>query len=140
MISLLVIVILYITSRMGVSILFTSIPIMLLAYAGSIKFSAHNEMIRFDDMKMTVAMVVSFLVFKFSAIHIQVIIVVVLFCMVLEKDRAGMGITPIPIVLFWLIISFELPLVYGFLQVIVRFRFSVGQVKSYFGQVHYPFQ
>lgn len=75
MISLLVIVILYITNRMGVSILLTSIPIMLLAYAGSIKFSAHNEMIRFDDMKMTAEMAVSFLDFKFSAIHIQVIIV-----------------------------------------------------------------
>ncbi|MCI8974311.1 MAG: hypothetical protein HFH79_12110 [Lachnospiraceae bacterium] len=61
--------------------------------------------------------------------------------MVLEKDRAGMGIPPIPIVLFWLIISFELPLAYGFLQVIVRFQISVEQVQSYFGQAQpfFPF-
>ena len=51
------------------------------------------------------------------------------------------AIPPIPIVLFWLIISFELPLAYGSLQVIVRFQISVEQVQSYFGQAQpfFPF-
>ncbi len=81
-ISLSVIAILCITGRIGVSILLTSMPMMLLAYAGSIKFAARNELIRLDDLKLTEAaeMAFSFLDFQFSSIQIRVIIVVVLFC------------------------------------------------------------
>lgn len=52
-ISLTVIAILCITGRVGISILLTSIPMMLLAYAGSIKFAARNELFRLDDLKLT---------------------------------------------------------------------------------------
>lgn len=54
-ISLTVIAILCITGRGGISILLTSIPMMLLAYAGSIKFAARNELFRLDDLKLTEA-------------------------------------------------------------------------------------
>ncbi len=45
----------------------TSIPMMLLAYAGSIKFAARNELFRLDDLKLTEAagMAVNFLDFRF---------------------------------------------------------------------------
>lgn len=82
-ISLTVIAILCITGRVGVSILLTSIPMMLLAYAGSIKFAARNELFRLDDLKLTEAagMAVNFLDFKFSSVQIRVIVVVGLFCL-----------------------------------------------------------
>lgn len=82
-ISLTVIAILCITGKAGISILFTSIPMMLLAYAGSIKFAARNELIRLDDLKLTEAagMAVNFLDFRFSFVQIRVIVVVGLFCL-----------------------------------------------------------
>ncbi len=81
-ISLTVVAILCITGRVGVSILATGVPIMLLAYAGSIKFAARNELFRLDDLKLTEAagMAVNFLDFKFSRVKIMVIGVVVMFC------------------------------------------------------------
>ncbi len=82
-ISLTVIAILCITGRVGISILLTSIPMMLLAYAGSIKFAARNELFRLDDLKLTEAagMAVNFLDFRFSSVQIRVIVVVGLFCL-----------------------------------------------------------
>lgn len=78
-----VIAILCITGRIGVSILLTSIPMMLLAYASSIKFAARNELFRLDDLKLTEAagMAVNFLNFRYSFIHVMVIVVVSLFCL-----------------------------------------------------------
>lgn len=81
-ISLTVIAILCITGKVGVSILLTSIPMMLLAYAGSIKFAARNELFRLDDIKLTEAagMAVNFLDFSFSLVQLRVMAVVGLFC------------------------------------------------------------
>lgn len=82
-ISLTVIAILCITGRVGISILLTSIPMMLLAYAGSIKFAARNELFRLDDLKLTEAagMVVNFLDFNLSPVQFGVILIVGLFCL-----------------------------------------------------------
>lgn len=81
--ALAVIAILCITGKVGVSIITTSVLMMFLAYASSIKFAARNELFRLDDLKLTEAagMAINFLNFKFSPIRIGVIIAVVLFCL-----------------------------------------------------------
>ncbi len=81
-ISLSVIAILCSTGRISISILATSIPMMLLAYAGSIKFPARNELFRLDDLKLTEAagMAVNFLEVPISNTRVMVIVVVGGFC------------------------------------------------------------
>lgn len=80
-ISLAIISILCITGRVGISMIVTGLPIMLLTYASSIKFAARNELLHLDDLKLTEAagMALNFLDFKYSPARIKVIITVVIF-------------------------------------------------------------
>lgn len=82
-ISLTIISILCITGRVGVSMIVTGLPMMLLAYASSIKFAARNELLHLDDLKLTEAagMAMNFLDFKYSPVRIKVIMTVAAFCL-----------------------------------------------------------
>ena len=77
------IAILCITGRIGISVIMTSVFMMALTYASSIKFAVRNELFRIDDLKLTeaVEMAIDFLDFKFSSIRISVMITILLFCL-----------------------------------------------------------
>ncbi len=80
-ISLTLISILCITGKVGAAMIVTGLPMMLLAYASSIKFTARNELLHLDDLKLTEAagMAANFLNFEFSPLRIKVIIIIFLF-------------------------------------------------------------
>lgn len=80
-VSLSMIAILCVTGRVGVSMIVTGIPLMLLTYASSIKFAARNELLHLDDLKLTEAagMAVNFLDFQYSPIRVKVIVIVAIF-------------------------------------------------------------
>ncbi len=81
-ISLAIISILCITGRVGVSMIVTGLPVMLLTYASSIKFAARNELLHLDDLKLTEAagMAVNFLDFRYSPARVKAIVTVAIFC------------------------------------------------------------
>lgn len=68
--------------KIGVVICTSYLPMLLLAHVSSIKYDARNQLFRLDDLKLTEAagMALHYLEFKFTKVHIFVVITVLSVC------------------------------------------------------------